>query len=267
MGSLLEFLNKAKDTSNTIAGLSEYVHAASTLKAKAAIASEAEYEDIALVMKSIRRDFKAGVETIKTDLSRMKEESTKHHAEHGHDRSFSARASHLQSLARRLGLIVEDFRRVQNGLAKYERDRLKEQYLIAKPHATVDELSALEEQDRAKPMLQSIFTIGTKSAKDVIIKAERRRSSIEEILKGMTDLKDLSDDFATYVVSNSTEVDRIYIDVKQSLGQAKKTEGMIEKVAARKIRIQKAKKITTVACGVFLCLAILYVLAKVRRAL
>lgn len=267
MGSLLEFLNRAKETNETITGLAEYVYLASALRGKPAAASEADSGDTAAAMKKIHAEFKARADQVKERLSEMKDEAKVHLAQHGHDRSFAARSNHLQSLGRRLGLVVEDFRRVQSGFAQHEQERLKAQYLIAKPNATQEELASLEEQGKAKPMLQSIFTIGNKSAKDVIMKAERRRSSIEEILKGMTDLKELSDDFVGYISTNGAEVDRIHIDVRNSLSQSKLAGGTLEQVAKRKIRRQQAKKITTIACGVFLGLGILYVLAKVKSSL
>ncbi|OAG29406.1 hypothetical protein NEDG_00539 [Nematocida displodere] len=265
MSGLLEFLNRAKETNDTISGLSESVRVADTLKNRTTTVSLESGDETLTAMHKLHQEFKARVGAIKEEISQMKNENEEYLQVHGFDRNFSTRSKHLHSLARRLTLVIEDFRRVQNGFAKHEGERLKNQYLIAKPHASSDELFALEEQDKIRPMLQSIFTLGNKSAREVIMDAEKRRTSIESILQGVADLKDLSNDFVEFISTNGTDMDRVHIDVRSSAGQAYSAEEVIKEVATKAIRTQKAKKNSVIVLALLIILFIFFIGTRVIR--
>jgi len=259
MSTFLDFLNRAKETNSTIAELSECVSIADSLKAQSASAQYGTHEEIAEVMMRIQNDFRTKAEETKKTLERMREENKEHFNVFGYDRGFAARHTHLQSLAQRLGLVVEDFRRVQRGFVKHEGERLKTQYLIANPKASQEELVALEDREKGRTLLQEVFTVGSKSAKEIVMRAERRRSSIETILQGVSELKELSDDFLAYLVTNDAEMDRVRVDVKASAGQTMQAEKTIEMVADRKIRVLKAKKTVGLVCGGSVALIFIYI--------
>ncbi|KAI5180344.1 hypothetical protein NEOKW01_0648 [Nematocida sp. AWRm80] len=265
MTALLEFLNKAKETNNTITSLSECVQLANALKVESSITDDQQSTELAMAMMNLHQDFKARADNIKRGIAQMKQENQEHLEKYGPDRNFAARTTYLQSLIRRLGNVVEDFRRVQNGFAEKQKERLKSQYLIAKPNATQEELMQLDEKEKARPLLQAIFTIGDKTAKEVIIQAEKRRSTIESILKGIADLKELSDDFVAFITSTNLDVDRINTEVKQSHLDTKIAHTVIQKNIHRRIRIKKAKRAMSLTGIIILGFIIVYLICKIKQ--
>lgn len=246
MSELLEFLNRAKGANETISALFECVSVADALKSKARQTDEAHLQEIAEAMDNLYKDFKTRTYIIKSDLSRMKEENDIHLDKYGFDRGYTTRNNFVQNMIRRLTLVVHDFGRVQGGFASAQKERLKEQYLIANPEATEEELSTLEEKTKGKVLLQTAFTLGNKTAKEALILAEKRRTSIESLLEGISDLKDLADDFSGIISNDTCGVDRIHVGVNYAKTQAKTAHGLITKSAHRKIQIRKAKKTVTI---------------------
>ncbi|KAI5184383.1 hypothetical protein NEHOM01_0128 [Nematocida homosporus] len=193
-------------------------------------------------MQSIQQDFKTRTEEIRRFLAQLKETNEAHLLTHGLDRTFTTRNTHFQTLVRRLTHAIEDFRRIQEGFTRAQRERLHAQYLVAKPEATPDELADLEDKIRGRPILQSLFTIGNRRTKETILQAEQRRLSIEGLLHGIEEIKEVSSDLVDYISTNGCEVDRIHVDVKSTSNQAQITEKSLEKIAISRIRVQKAKK-------------------------
>ncbi|KAI5136736.1 hypothetical protein NEAUS06_1971 [Nematocida ausubeli] len=259
MSELLEFLNKAKATNETISALVECVSIADALKTKARHTDENQLHHIVEAMESLYKDFKKRTCVIKQDITRMKEENSQHLDKYGFDRSFATRNSFMQNLLRRLSLVIQDFGRVQGGFASNQKERLKEQYLIANPQATEKELHYLGEKEKGKLLLQSAFTLGNKKAKEALILAEERRNSLEALLEGISDLKDLTDDFSAIIRNDTCEMDRIHVGVNYANVQTDTSCKLITNTTNRKIKIFKAKKTTTLIF-VAMLFAILFLL-------
>ncbi|EIJ89707.1 hypothetical protein NEPAR06_1380 [Nematocida parisii] len=259
MSELLDFLNKAKATNETISALVECVSIADALKKKARHTEEEKLHQICEAMENLYKDFKKRTSAIKQDLNKMKEENNRHLDRYGFDRSFATRNSFMQNLLRRLSLVIQDFGRVQGGFATNQKERLKEQYLIANPDATATELNHLEEKEKGKLILQSAFTLGNKTAKEALLLAEKRRTSLEILLEGITDLKDLADDFSAIIRNDTCEMDKIHMGVNYANVQTGTAHKLINKTTKRKIRLFKAKKTTTLL-GIIILFVILFLL-------
>ncbi|KAI5191292.1 syntaxin 1B/2/3, partial [Nematocida minor] len=265
MSELLEFLNRAKTTNETISGLFECVTVADALKNKARMTEESQLQQIAEAMENLYKDFKVRASSIREELEKMKKENDVHLDRHGFDRGFATRNNFMQNLLRRLSLVIQDFGRVQGGFAVSQKERMREQYLIAMPEATEEELSSLDEKEKAKVLLQSAFTLGSKTAKEALILAEKRRSSIENILEGISELKDLADDFSTIVRIDSCDMDKVHLGVQCANTQAKSAHTVINKSSRRKIRIKKAKKTATLFLALLSFTILLIVVCRIAN--
>ncbi|KAH9386196.1 uncharacterized protein NEMAJ01_1092 [Nematocida major] len=265
MSELLEFLNKAKTTNETISGLFECVSVADALRSKTRQTDERQQLQISEAMENLCKDFKSRTFVIKKDLDKMKAENEGHLDRYGFDRGFSTRNNFLQNLARRLTLVMQDFGRVQSGFASIQKERLREQYLIANPHATETELKSLEEKEKGKVLLQSAFTLGNKTVKEALLLAEKRRTSIEALLDGISDLKDLADDFSGIVRDNSCAMDRVHLGVNAANVQAKTAHVIIKNSSKRTIQMQKAKKSLTLFCTFALFVFVLFMVCKLTH--
>lgn len=252
MPAILDFLHKAKETNTTIAEILECVHAANGLKNRAGSATARECEEIIGAMQSIGKEFRNKVSLVKRELEKMREENEIHLEKHGFDQGFTAKNAHIQGLCRRLGVAIEDFRRVQQGFAAREEERLKSQYAIANPNAKPEELEAASKKEPA--VVQAIFVVGKKSAGEILAHAEKRHASIQNMLREIAELRDLSNDFLEFLTTNGTDMDRVHLDVRSSLGQSHSAETVIKDAADRKIRMRKAKKNAAMFLGLLFVL-------------
>lgn len=265
MSELLEFLNRAKTTNETISELFECVSIADALRSKGWAEEEKNQQHVAEAMETLYKDFKTRVSYIKEEINRMKEENNAHLNKYGFDKGFSTRNNFMQNLIKRLSLVIQDFGRVQSGFVATQKERLKEQYLIAIPHASHEELSALEENDKSKILLQSAFTLGSKTEKEALFIAEKRRNTIENILETISDLKDLSDDFSAIVRIDACEVDRVNLGMVYAKSHASSAHKIINSSAKRSIRARKAKRAGTIFMLILATGTIVFLLTRLSR--
>lgn len=265
MSELLEFLNRAKTTNETISGLFECVSVADALRNKARISEEKNQQHIEDAMDYLYKDFKKRASIIKTEINRMKEENDAYLNRYGFDRGFVARNNFMQNLAKRLSLVIQDFGKVQGGFVVTQKERLREQYLIAIPNATDEEIVALDEKGKSKLLLQSAFTLGSKTEKEALLIAEKRRNTIENILESISDLKDLSDDFSDILRTDACEMDRVNLGMVYAKTNANNAHKIINKSARRKINIRKAKKAGTLLLLFLSVTTMFFLLLKLTR--
>ncbi|KAI5171351.1 hypothetical protein NEFER03_0710 [Nematocida sp. LUAm3] len=261
MSTLLEFLNEAKEMSEAISRLSEHVKRAKSLRRDSNTAPEETQREITQKIHFLAKEFKEHTSHVKLSLSHLKEQNERHLMVYGVDRGFIARNTHLQTLLKRLAYVIEEFRRVQKEYAVTQEERMKEYFLIINPKASQEELSSLRTQ--SKDTLQELFTAGTKTEKESIMHAERKRVAIQEIHQSIEEIKALSEDISEFVVTNGQEVERVHVEVKATSSHAKCSEKALERAAVTKIRIENAKKTTALLLSIILALIFLYVICKV----
>lgn len=203
-------------------------------------------------------------EGVKKSIQQLREENERQFLLYGFDKSLDARNTHLQSLLKRLAHIVDEFRRMEIRFVQQQKERDKLRYLIARPDASKKELQLLGDKEEDRPILQSMFTACTRPEKEAILYAERRKASIQGLLQGIEDLKEISDDFIDFISTNGSDVDRVHIEAKNTIATTESTEKTIQKVAIAQIRKKNITRFLFIVFLVMLLFLLIYAICRIK---
>jgi t-SNARE complex subunit (syntaxin) len=257
--SLLKFLQEIEATSRAIKELPAEIEKLSHSQRQ--FLGAVREEDKRRLRKEIRdstSQFTQETLGIKGSLKEVKKRNDRYKERHGENKTHEARESHLQSLTTRLAKHIESFSRMQIEFSHSEKERLKSQYVIAKPTATKDELKRLDTDGDGKAAIHSAFTIGSKSAKKALEDARKRHDSIQEIDRSIREVTGLVKELNTMIHTSGRNVDKIGVSAKST---KKKTEKAHEDLDRALVYQRRATYFKRLAIAGLILLFILVIIA------
>ncbi|ELA47623.1 hypothetical protein VCUG_00946 [Vavraia culicis subsp. floridensis] len=221
-----EFLGRCKKIEDKIDKLRVYIHKLKSISNKKAnsILSDHEETELDNRISVLNNLFKENSKQVKERLKAMQEENNQLNPE---DEEFEAdtRNNRWQVLTNYLAETIELYRTEQLNHTKEEKERLKSQFLIAKPDASEEELHELVNSSEGHKLLEKEFRPGACSSKGILKKAGERNKNIKKIVASINELVSLIDELHEMVMSSRKIVDNIEIEIdvtKKTVKEAKK---------------------------------------------
>ncbi|ELQ76794.1 SNARE protein Syntaxin 1 [Trachipleistophora hominis] len=225
-----EFLGRCKKIEDEIDKLRQYIHKLKVLSNRKAnsILSDREETELDNRITVLNNMFKENSKRVKEKLKDMHEENKEISPE---DEEFEAdtRNNRWQVLTNYLAETIELYRTEQLNHTKEEKQRLKAQFLIAKPDATEDELHDLVNSSEGHKLLEKEFKPGARSSKGILKKAGERNKNIKNIVNSINELVSLIDELHEMVMNSRKIVDNIEIEIDVTRKTVKEAKKDLEK--------------------------------------
>ncbi|KAI5181179.1 hypothetical protein NEOKW01_1398 [Nematocida sp. AWRm80] len=116
---------------------------------------------------------------------------------------------HIKALTERTKKVLDSFKEQENYLIKEEQQRLREQYLIAKPTATTEELDLLDDMTKARSLFRAAYSLGNKENIAQIQATEERYTSIQSMLDDLKILNETTQRLQEIIKETTVQIDTI----------------------------------------------------------
>lgn len=179
-------------------------------------ATEDEMKKIRDKIGGLREDFIIGMREIKDRVQKLKEDAEKAETEH----NKHIKKQHVHSLVERVKNLIEHFSTAQSEFGDEEKNRLKSQYIIARPSATNEEIESAIEGDE-KP----VISLGGNPEKTSV----ERKESLKNIFKGIQEVSQMTEQLNLLVTESDKNIDKVSEDATKSEKQAKKADVDLKK--------------------------------------
>ncbi|KAI5153554.1 syntaxin 1A [Nematocida parisii] len=196
-------------------------------------------------LEVLRNDFIQNISEVKEAITQIKRKSS------GSTRHESyTKQQQVKSLVERTKRIIEEFSTTQSEFSAEERERLKSQYIIAKPTATKEELESVEYSESPKiPFLKS----SGKSA------ADERKKSVKHISEGIQNVMKMTQDLNLLVHEKDRDVDKIAIQTTHAEEKAKRADSNL-KAAEKYQKWSRMGRMAVYSIIIFLIVLFVFVL-------
>lgn len=259
--SIIKFLRSIEDINSGLKDLPEATECIKHLQRQFnGAVKEEDQKRIREGLRDAGSAFTSKTKAIKQGIAQVKKRNDRYKSKNGETKEYQTRNMQFQGLTRRLAKAIEEFRRLQVSFNEAEKERLRTQYVIAKPNATPRELEDLETGDRGKAVLESAFTIGSRSARKVVEDAEKRHDSIQGISKSIKEVSGLTEELNVMIHTSGATVDKIDIKAKAT---AKTAEHAKKDLAKAEVYQRRSTYIKRLIVAGALLLFLLLILALV----
>ncbi|KAH9386555.1 uncharacterized protein NEMAJ01_1451 [Nematocida major] len=204
---------------------------------------EKEAEALRTALDEERDDFIKNMAEIKEKIKELKKgiRGKSEHKKH-------VKQQQIRSLVERTKKTIEAFSSVQSEFSSEERERIKSQYIIARPTATKEELEAVEYSESPQiPFLKHTVS-------------DSRKKSVKNISRGIKKVMKMTQELNLLVHEKDQDVDKISISTEKAEVKAKKADQDL-KSAEKYQKIARLGRITAyTAIGLLIgvCLLILF---------
>ncbi|KAI5136728.1 syntaxin 1A [Nematocida ausubeli] len=240
-----KFLDKVDSASMKIEACKESLDKMNYLTRRVSgVSEEKESKKLRDDLAGLRNDFIENISEVKdgiTEIKRKLRGKTQH--------ELHTKQQQVKSLVERTKKVIEEFSTTQSEFSAEERERLKSQYIIAKPTATKEELEAVEYSESPKiPFLN-----GGKGD------ADERKKSVKHISAGIQNVMKMTQDLNLLVHEKDRDVDKIAIHTTHAEAKAKKADQDL-KSAEKYQKWARLGKMTFYSIIIFLVVVVVLVL-------
>ncbi|KAL6122673.1 hypothetical protein NUSPORA_00201 [Nucleospora cyclopteri] len=158
---------------------------------------------------SLSEEIKQGIDKQIKKTDEMKEQGENEHLIH-------LRESHCLGHSKKLSHALKKFQNVQYEFQQKEKNKLRENYLIACPNAKEEDLKDLDDPEKAEAILNAAFSIGSNSAKNIINEAKQRKTRIDKIVEQIGKLVELIEEIDKIVSEDQGTVDKIVVSMENA---------------------------------------------------
>ncbi|KAI5189438.1 hypothetical protein NEMIN01_0501 [Nematocida minor] len=152
---------------------------------------------------------------------------------------------HIKSLSDRTKRVLEAFAAEEQAILRKEKERLKEQYLIANPDASNNELDELNDEERAESLIKAAYSLGSKEEKENVEEAEKRSKNVFKILKDIKTLESIGERLQKIIETASEPLCSTAIATYTTNKNTEQTNRIIERIRKQRRRKRTLKIITT----------------------
>lgn len=205
-------------------------------------AEEKEAKELRQSLEELRSDFIQNMAEVKDKITQIKKDlsASTEHEKH-------VKQQQIRSLVERTKKAIEEFSTVQSEFSAEERERLKSQYIIAKPTASKEELEAVEYSESP-----NIPFLNQKTQTD------DRKNSVKNISKGIKRVMKMTEELNLLVHEKDRDIDKISIETDKAEVKAKKIDNDL-KAAERYQKWARLGRIAFYSTIVFLIIAAIVV--------
>ena len=189
---------------------------------------------------SVKSQIKSSIE----ETNKLKEKNTNKHV-------IELRESHTLGHSKKLSKILKKFQSVQYEYRQREKMKLKETFLIACPDATDKQIKDLEDPEKSQKMLESVFALGSHSAKAIINQAMDRKERIEKIVEKIGKLIELINEIDKIVQSNTETVDKIVLSMENAVENTEAAKENLTSARTWQERANTIKRYLTYGGAIF----------------
>ncbi|KAK1349836.1 syntaxin [Hamiltosporidium tvaerminnensis] len=254
------FLSQTRRISEEINTLTEYKEKfiyISNTKSKSVL-KESEERNLESQIKVLNNMFSQLSSKIKLELKKMSEENEKiQNEEKESNFLYETRNNHWQVLTKKLVQAINSYRESQVNYNNIEKDRLKSQYIIAKPTATEEELEELT-SEKGQEHLKNAFSLGSSSAKQMYSRAKERSNNIQKLAESVEELCQMISDLDEMVKSSDVFIDRIGVSMSSTKHSVKKTNKDLESALRYQRSAMRIKRYIFAGIGVVVLIILIW---------
>lgn len=181
--------------------------------------------------------------SIKNAIKLAQEETNKLDKENAIDKSeVEMRNLHSHKFYKELKQTIFNYRNLKSEFKNKEKDLLKQAYQIVNPKANDESLEKILSEPDSDNALNSAFSLGGNSAKQMLQTAKNRRKKIDKIIEIINRLVSLIEEIDNIVKANTAVVDEIVINMTQSEKHTAQANKELEQSLVYQRRINFIKK-------------------------
>lgn len=163
---------------------------------------------------------------------------------------------HIKGLIERTKRIVGAYAISEQQILKKEKENQRNQYLIANPSATSEELDQLDDEDLAHAVIEAAYSLGNKEATEKLEEAKKRSKNIFEIVKDIEVLNEIGNSLQNLILEANREISGTRVASYVAQENTEKVNLEMEKT-----RIRRQKNRTFKLLGLLIALIIVILLA------
>ena len=201
------------------------------------ILSKNEEENLDMRINAIVTTFTDLSDDIKIRLQETRKETEKITKKIENRHLIDLRESHTLGQSKKLSELMKRFQDVQYNCKKREKEKMKENFLIACPDATEEQLNDLDDPEKAAATLEAAFALGSKSSQGILLEAKSRKMKIDQIVENMNKIIALIEEIDKLVNSNTSVTDELVIKMDESLAN---TDGVITELTSARVYQERA---------------------------
>lgn len=171
---------------------------------------------------------------------------------------------HIQGLSDRTRRILRAFSQEERKRLKKKRERLEEQYLIAKPDATRTELDELTNKEKAEGLIEAAYTFGHKSKTEKLKDLEKRTDSIFHMLEELKGLEEIGENLLKIISDANQPLTTVSVSGQNAAQTTIETNRYIEQITKQKRRRRTLKIISVLLFFIIGLIAVGYI-AKIFK--
>lgn len=226
------------------------------------VMDDAKEEALENQIDRLDSDFDTVSESIKEEIKRSQEETNKL-AKNGMDqREIGMRNTHIFKHSRDLTEAITQYRNIKCEYKNKEKEMLKKAYQIVNPKVSDSDLEKLSEDKDFDSSMGTAFSLGSKSAQQIMIQAKNRKQKLEKIVEVINKLVSLIEEIDALVKSNTKVVDDIVVHMTEAEVNTAEANKQLESALLYQRRVNFFKKVFLVIVLVFIGLVLLWIVIR-----
>jgi t-SNARE complex subunit (syntaxin) len=157
-----------------------------------------------------------------------------------------------------LSNVLRNYQNTQYNYKEREHARLREAYLIAHPDASDKDIQKFEEIGTDETAMSIAFSLGSRSAKGIIMEAKQRRKKIEKISEMIKTLVGLIEEIDKVVKKNKNTVDHITINMTTAEAHTEQAARELTSALEHERTAMRIKRIIFIVVVVIIIFVLLY---------
>ena len=226
----MDFLIVCKTTQNNLLKLENYSQELEkNLKIKQnSVMSKNEEDNIDIRIDTITNKFTELSTRVKKQIRTTINETNQLKKKGGNIHVINLRETHILGHSKKLSEVLKKFQNIQYEFRKREKNKIRENFLIACPNATSQQLNDLEDIEKADEILKNAFSLGSQSAKIIIKEAQNRKMKIKNLVSKINILIELLEEIDKFVHENSDVVDKLVLTMENAAEDIQASQKQLE---------------------------------------
>lgn len=207
------------------------------------VMDDAKEEALESQIDRLDSDFDIMSESIKEEIKRCQEETNKL-AKNGMSKGeIDLRNTHIFKHSKELTEAITQYRNVKCEYKNKEKEMLKKAYQIVNPKVSDSELEKLAEDKDFDSGMGTAFSLGSKSAQQIMIQAKNRKKKLEKIVDVINKLVQLIEEIDALVKNNTKVVDDIVVNMTEAEVNTAEANKQLESALIYQRRVNFIKKV------------------------
>lgn len=233
-----------------------------TLLKQNSVMDDAKEEALEDQIDRLDSDFDTMSESIKEEIKRSQAETNKLAKNGMGHEEIDLRNTHTFKHSKELTKVIAQYRNVKCEYKNKEKERLKKAYQIVNPKVSDSELEKLTEDKDFDSSMSTAFSLGSRSAQQIMMQAKNRRKKLEKIVDVINKLVSLIEEIDTLVKSNTKVVDDIVVHMTEAEVNTAEANKQLESALLYQRRVNFFKKVLLGIVLVFVALVLLWLVFR-----